>query len=75
MADATGRKIKHSDRLDADAVLSWLAQGQAGPAAAVDLGEECRHGTPGLAGTTLVAEGRVADLRAFPTTKTPEMNQ
>ena len=52
--------------LDAGAVLATVAQGQAEPAPAVGLGEEYRLGTPGLAGATVVAQGRVAHLMAFP---------
>jgi hypothetical protein len=73
--DTIGRKPESRQRLNAGAVLEALAQGQAEPASAVGLGEEYRLSTPGLAGATLVAHGRVAHLMAFPTTVTPEVNQ
>ncbi len=66
VADAIGREPKPWHRLDAGPVLSALAHGLAEPAPAVGLGEEYRLGTPGLAGATLVAQGRLAHLMAFP---------
>ena len=66
VADAIGRKPEPWQRLDARAVLEALARNQAEPAPAVGLGEEFRLGTPGLAGATLVAQGRLAHLMAFP---------
>lgn len=54
------------------------ALGQAEPAPAVGLGEEYRLLSPGLAGATLVAHGRVAHLMAFPVAEAlqgPEVNQ
>ena len=75
MADAIGREPKPWHRLDAGAVLSALAQSQAEPAPAVGLGEEYRVSTPGLAGATLVAQGRVAHLMAFPVAEAPEASE
>ena len=66
VADAIGREPKAWTRLDAGAVLATVAQGEAECAPAVGLGEEYRLGTPGLTGATLVAQGRVAHLMAFP---------
>src|SRR5882672_6279631 len=66
VADAIGQEPKPRLRLDAGAVLATVAQGQTEPASAVGLGEEYRLGTTELAGATLVAEGRVAHLMAFP---------
>jgi hypothetical protein len=66
VADAIDREPKVWQRLDAGAVLEALAQGQVEPAPAVGLGEEYRLSTPGFAGATLVAQGRVAHLMAFP---------
>lgn len=53
-------------RLDAGVALEALAQSEAEPAPAVGQGEEYRLSTPGLAGATLVAQGRVGHLMAFP---------
>ena len=81
VADAIGREPKPWHRLDAGAVLSVLTQGQAELAPAVGLGEEYRLGTPGVACATLVAQGRVAHLMAFPAaeasdaSEAPEVNQ
>jgi hypothetical protein len=75
VADAIGRETKPWHRLDAGAVLSRLAQGQAEPARAVGLGEEYRLSTSGLAGATLVAHGRVAHLMAFPAAEAPEATE
>jgi len=81
VADTIGRKPEPWQRLNAGAVLSAFAQGQAEPAPAVGLGEEYRLGAAGLAGATLIAEGRVAHLMVFPiagasdASKAPEMNQ
>jgi hypothetical protein len=75
VADAIGREAKPWHRLDAGAVLSAVAQGQAESAPAVGLGEESRLGAPGLAGATLVAQERVAHLMAFPAAEAPEVNQ
>jgi hypothetical protein len=72
VADAIGREPKPSHRLDASAALEALAQGHAEPAPAVGLGEEYRLSTPGPAGATLVAQGRVAHLMAFPAAEAPE---
>jgi len=69
VADAIGREPKPWHRLDAGAVLEALAQGQAEPAPAVGLGDEYRLSTPGLAGATLVVQGQVAHLMAFPVTQ------
>ena len=66
VADAIGRKPEPWQRLAPTPVLEALAKGQAEPAPAVGLGQEYRLGTPGLAGATVVAEGRVAHLMAFP---------
>jgi hypothetical protein len=71
VADAIGREPKAWHRLDAGSVLSALTQDQVEPAPAVCLGE-CRLGTPGLAGATLVAQGRVAHLMAFSVAEAPE---
>jgi len=69
VADAIGREPKPWHHLDAGAVLEALAQGQAEPAPAAGLGEEYRLSTPGLVGATLVAQGRMAHLMAFPVTQ------
>ena len=53
--------------MDAGAALEALAGSPAEPAPAVGLGEEYRLGSTGLVGATLVAQGRVAHLMAFPT--------
>jgi hypothetical protein len=66
VADAIGREVKPWQRLDAGAVLSRLGDGQAEPAPAVGLGEEHRLAAPELAGSVLVAQGRIAHLMAFP---------
>jgi hypothetical protein len=66
VADAIGQEAKPRVRLDAGAALGTVAQGQAEPGPAVGLGEEYRLGTTELAGATLVAQGRVAHLMAFP---------
>jgi hypothetical protein len=52
-----------------------LAQGDAQPAPAVSLGEEYRLSTTGLAGATLIAQGRVAHLMTFPVTEAPEVSE
>jgi hypothetical protein len=76
VADAIGREAKPWQRLDAGVVLSQLAEGQAEPAPAVGLGEEHRLATPGLAGSVLIAQGRVAHLMAFPGVEAaPDVNQ
>lgn len=81
VADTIGRKPEAWQRLNAGAVLEALAKGQAEPAPAVGLGEEYRLGSAGLAGATLIAEGRVAHLMAFPiavasdTSEVPGVNQ
>jgi hypothetical protein len=82
VADAIGRKPQPWQRLDAGAVLEELVRGQVEPTSAVGLGEEYRLGSGGLAGATLVAQGRVAHLMAFPSgeggstsVETPEGNQ
>ena len=75
VADAIGREAKTRLRLDASAVLAAVAQGEAERAPAVGLGEEYRLGTPKLAGATLVAQGRVAHLMAFPAAEGSEVNQ
>jgi len=84
VADAIGRQALPWTRLNAGAVLEALAQNQAEPAPAVGLGEEYRLGTAGLAGATLVAQGRVAHLMVFPASEAadasegpeaPEVNQ
>jgi hypothetical protein len=82
VADAIGRKPQPWHRLDAGAVLEELVRGQVEPTSAVGLGEEYRLGSGGLAGATLVAQGRVAHLMAFPSgeggstsVETPERNQ
>lgn len=66
VADAIGREPKPRIGLDASAVLATVAEGQAESAPAVGLGQEYRLDTPGLAGATLVAQGQVAHLMAFP---------
>lgn len=66
VADAIGREPGSWQRLDAAPVLEALAKGQAEPAAAVGLGEEYRLGTVGLAGSALIAQGRLAHLMVFP---------
>ena len=63
MADAIDRE-KPAYRLDAGLVLS-VSLVASEPAPAGGLGEEYRLGTPELAGATLVAQRRVADLVAF----------
>jgi hypothetical protein len=72
VADVIGREAKPWHRLDAGSVLSALAPGQAEPAPTVGLGEEYRLATTGLAGATLVAQGRVVHLMAFPAAEAPE---
>jgi hypothetical protein len=71
VADTIGQKPEPSQRLNAGAMLEALAQAQAEPAPAVGLGEEYRLGTPGMAGATLVAQGWVAHLMAFPAAEGP----
>jgi hypothetical protein len=66
VADAIGRKPACRRRLTAGRVLARLARTPAEPAPAVGLGEEYRLRAAGLAGATLVAQGRVAHLMAFP---------
>ncbi len=76
VADAIGREAKPWQRLDAGVVLSQLAEGEAEPAPAVGLGEEHRLATPGLAGSVLIAQGRVAHLMAFSGVgAVPDVNQ
>jgi hypothetical protein len=81
VADAIGLEPKPWLRLDAGAVLATVVQGQAEPTHAVGMGEEYRLGTSGLAGATLMAQGRVAHLMAFPVaeasdaSEAPEVNQ
>ncbi len=76
VADAIGREAKPWQRLDAGAVLSHLGEGQAEPAPAVGLGEEYRLATLGLAGSFLIAQGRVAHLMAFSGAgAAPDVNQ
>ena len=82
VADAIGRKPEPWQRLDAGALLAELSGTQAERAPAVGLGEEYRLGSAGLAGATLVAEGQVAHLMAFPGvagagqgTDSPHVNQ
>ncbi len=72
VADAIGQEAKPWQRQDAGPILSALAKGQVEPAPAVGLGEEYRLGNPGQAGATLVAQGRVAHLMAFPIADAPE---
>ncbi len=66
VADAIGHKAEPWLRLDAGVVFAELSGTQAERAPAVGLGEEYRLGSTGLAGATLVAEGRVAHLMALP---------
>lgn len=75
VADAIGREPKPWHRLDAGAMLEALVHGQAEPVPAVGLGEEYSLSTPGLAGATLVAQGRVAHLMAFPVAEAPEASE
>jgi hypothetical protein len=66
IADAFGRKPEPWQRLDVSGVLADLSGSQAERVPAVGLGDEYRLGSAGLAGATLVAEGRVVHLMAFP---------
>ncbi len=72
VANGIGREAKPGHRLDAGVVLEALAKGQAEPAPAVGLGEEYHLTIPELAGATLVAQGRMAHLTAFPAAEAPE---
>ena len=65
VADAIGRQSTPWIRLKAGSVLEALAQSQVELAPAVGVGEEYRLSNAGLAGATLVVQGRVAHLMAF----------
>lgn len=75
VADAIGRKPESWQRLDAGAVLEALAQGRPRPRRRWARGRSTALARGPAAVTTLVAQGRVVHLMAFPGADAQQVNQ